>query len=89
MLDSEFEAMGRSIPNATILDKYLVASIYKAVRLTNAINTLCDSGITDEALPILRSLIEHTINMCWITNKDTSARLRQYINDLGTGAFGK
>lgn len=88
IIDEGFDKMGRSIKNPSILDKYMVAATYKVIRFCEAISVLCENGLTDESLPILRSLIEHTINMRWIINKDSNKRLKKYMNDLGEKGFG-
>lgn len=87
-INEGFNKMGRVINNATVLDKYLIASTLKAVRFSNAILLLCHTGFTDESLSILRSLIEHSINIRWIMHKDTKIRLKSYMDDLGKKGFG-
>jgi len=80
--------LGRSIKNPSLLDRYLLAATYKTIRFCEAITVLCENGLTDEALSVLRSFIENTINMRWIINKDSDKRLKQYLNDLGDKGFG-
>lgn len=89
MIDKGFDLLGRSIDNPSILDRYMLAATYKAVRLSDAVLALCKQGITDEALPTLRSLIEHAMNMRWIINKDTNKRLKLYLNDFSKKGFGE
>lgn len=83
--------MGGKIENVRMLDldHYMVASTFKAIRLTEAIVKLCEADFTEESLPILRSLIEHTINMRWIMAKDTEKRLQQYLRDWDKKRFGE
>ena len=88
MIDDGFDSMGRSIKNPSMLDRYLVAATSKAVRFSDAILVLCNNKLTDEAFPVLRSLIEHSINMRWITQKDSTKRLREYMNDFSEKGFG-
>lgn len=88
IIDDGFDKMGRGIKNPSVLDRYLVAATYKVIRFCEAISVLCENGSTDEALPILRSLIEHSVNMRWIINKDSNKRLKEYMNDLGKKGFG-
>ena len=87
-IENDFDKMNRVVNNPTLVDRYLIASTLKAMRFTDAIKVLCSAGYTDESLPILRSLIEHSINMRWILNKNTSERLKKYMNDLGKKGFG-
>lgn len=86
--DEGFGRLGRSISDPSMLDRYMIAATYKAFRLSNAISALCKQEMADEALSILRSLIEHVINMRWITNQHSIERLKLYMNDLGKKGFG-
>ncbi len=88
LIDEGFDNLGRSINNPSLLDRYFVAATYKAIRFCDAISVLCKQGMTDEALPTLRSLMEHSINMRWIANKDSAKRLKSYMDDLGKKGFG-
>lgn len=88
LIDAGFDQMDRKIENASLLDRYLIAASTKAVRLADTILFLGDHGITDEAFPVLRSLVEHTINMRWITEEDTEQRLKMFMGDLGKAKFG-
>lgn len=85
----EFEKMGQQIKNSNVIDRYLIAAIYKVVRLSKSIILLCENGRSDEALIILRSLIEHTVNMRWVMTKDTKNRVKMYLSDLSKKEFGK
>lgn len=87
-IDDGFDKMGKTLNSPSLLDRYFLAATYKAVRFSDSISVLCKRGMTDEALPILRSLIEHSINMRWIAHKDSKQRLKQYMDDLGEKGFG-
>lgn len=84
----DFEKMGGHIKNPSIIDRYLIAATYKAARLTNTLILLCENGKCEDALLILRSLIEHTVNMRWITTRDTKTRIKMYVNDISDKGFG-
>lgn len=84
----DFEKMGGNIKNPTLVDRYLIAATYKAIRLTNSLILLCENGKSEDALIILRSLIEHAVNMRWITTKDTRDRIKIYVNDISDKGFG-
>lgn len=88
LIDEGFDKIGRSIHNPSLLDRYLIASTYKAIRFCDAIILLSANEFTDESLPILRSLIEHSINMRWIVNKNSEERLKDYMADLQGKSFG-
>jgi hypothetical protein len=87
-IDNGFNKFGRSINNPTIIDRYLLASTYKAVRFCKSILLLCHHGFADESMSVLRSLVELSLNMRWIMEKDTKARLKEYMTDLGKKGFG-
>ena len=82
------DKMGREIRNAHPIDKFLIAGTWKAVRLCDSIVLLCESGFSDESFPALRSMIEISVNMRWIMNRDTDTRLAQYLSDLDNTEFG-
>lgn len=88
-IDQGFDVFDHQISNPTFLDRYLLASTYHAVRLSKAIISLCELGFTNESISILRTLIEHSINMRWITNKNTDNRLKEYMYDLKERGFGE
>lgn len=88
LIDVGFDQMDRKIENVSLLDRYLVAASMKAVRLADTILFLGDHGVTDEAFPVLRSLVEHAMNMRWLTEDDTEQRLKMYMGDLGKTGFG-
>lgn len=87
-IDEGFDKMGRKIEKPSFLERYLIASTLKAIRLTDVIIFLCKNNFTNESLIILRSLIEHSVNMRWIMNKNTEQRLNEYLSDLGKMKFG-
>lgn len=89
LIDAGFEKMGREIKDPTILDRFLLASTYKVIRFCEALKILCNKGFSEEAFPVLRSIIELTVNTRWILNKDSMERLRSYLDDLGSKGFGK
>lgn len=88
-IDVGFNGMNRVVKNPSMIDRYLIASTYKSIRLNEGIMTLCDRGLADESMPILRSLIENVINMRWIMNSNTKERFKLYLGDLGNGEFGE
>ena len=83
-----FDLMGNSIENPTILDRYFIAAAHKAINLLDSITVLCEAGLTDESIIILRSLIEHSFNMRWIAHSNSDERLKNYMDDLGEKGFG-
>lgn len=89
IIEDGFAKMGGTIKNPKLVDRYLLVSTYKCYKFYKSIDILCSSGYTDESMPILRSLIEHVINIRWILNKDTNKRIKVFVlNDLGDRGFG-
>ncbi len=86
-----FNQIGFEIKNPTMIDinMYLRVSTSKAMRFIDTIIFLCKNNFVNESLPILRSLIEHSINMRWIMQKDTEDRLKQYLSDFKEDKFGE
>ena len=87
-IDEGFSKMNREVKDPRLLGRYVLAATYKAIRLSDAIILLCKNGKVEEAIPTLRSLMEHVINMCWITNKGSETRLQKYMSVLGNYKFG-
>ena len=88
-IDNGFNKMGRKIDNPSFLEKYLIVSTLKAVKLSDAIVFLCKNDFNNESLIILRSLIEHSVNMHWIIKDNTKEKLSNYISDLEKINYGE
>ncbi|MBD3244407.1 MAG: hypothetical protein GF335_00230 [Candidatus Moranbacteria bacterium] len=71
------------------IDRYLMFATAKSLKLAKSLIILCDKGHSSESMPILRSLIEHVVNMRWIMNKNTNERLNSFLKDLEKFEFGK
>ena len=87
-VDKSADGMGREIKNSQQIDRFLITATQKAFQLTNAIVVLCENNYSDEAFPVLRSLMELSVNMRWIIQKDTPKRLSDYLADLLKPDFG-
>lgn len=72
------------------LERYLITAADKSIKFSEAIICLCEHNYANESIPILRSLIEHSINMRWITTKEPEKRAKEYMNndDIKKG-FGR
>ena len=88
-INQGFNTMDGKIDTPSMLDYYLVAATLKAIRFSDSILELCRRDFNNESLPILRSLIEHTINIRWIMTNDTESRLKQYLNDWNKNSYGE
>lgn len=71
------------------IEEYVICSAKKSLRFCEAIIILCENKHSIESLPILRGLIENSINSRWIINKDTQNRLNNYLSDLSKNSFGE
>lgn len=81
MINKDLKSIGK-FDNPSLLERYLVTSAIKATNLSYAILILCKKHLINESFPILRSLIEHSINMRWITHQDTENRFNQYADTM-------
>lgn len=63
---------------------YLFVVASKSTNLLDAITLLCKKNFNSEAIIILRTLVENSINMRWITQKDTPNRLEKFIGEQGS-----
>lgn len=88
-IENSFNEIGSEIKNPTMIDMYLKVATSKAMRFIDAIIFLCKKNFVNESLPILRSLIEHSINMRWIMEKDTNNRLKDYLSDFSKNKLGE
>lgn len=86
-IDQGFDALEKDVQDPSMEYRYLLASTNKAVRFAEGIIELCKKDLTDEALPVLRSLVEHTLNIRWITSAHTPERFKEYMTDLEHGSF--
>ncbi len=81
-IEEGFSKMNNRIDNPAPIERYLVVATLRADRLSDSIVTLCENGFGNEALIILRTLIEHSFNMRWIMEDDIESRLKKYLSDL-------
>ena len=72
-----------------LLDQYIIAAANKSLVSFHAIVVLCKNKLNEESFPILRSMIENSINFRWILNKNTQARFSNYFDDLSKTGFGE
>ena len=86
-LDDAFTEMGE-IREPTLVDIYLLASAVKAIKFSESIMLLCSNRFVKQSLPLLRSFIEHAVNMRWIMHRDTEKRIREYLANLAKPTFG-
>lgn len=61
---------------------------YTSFHIAGAILLLCHNNFNQEATILLRSLIENTINLKWILNKNTNDRIKSYFRDISETGLG-
>ena len=73
-LDAGFSRVGRTIKSPEPADRLLMTLAARAALGANAVMALCERGLANESLPILRGLAEQCLQMRWLVEKDTAAR---------------
>jgi hypothetical protein len=82
-----FDEIGRDFPN--LRKNIIIEGLgYTSFHIAEAIVLLTDKNFNQEAAILLRSLIENTINLKWILNKDTEERIDLYFQDISEKGFG-
>ncbi|PKN02689.1 hypothetical protein CVU76_01465 [Candidatus Dojkabacteria bacterium HGW-Dojkabacteria-1] len=85
--DSVFDEIGRNYEKTP--KNILIHSLsYNSFHITGAILLLCEKNFTQEAAILLRSLIENTVNLKWILNKNFETRIKEYLVDISKDDFG-
>ncbi|MHC1717006.1 MAG: DUF5677 domain-containing protein [Candidatus Dojkabacteria bacterium] len=85
--DLVFDDIGRELPRSgeTMV---LEALGFTSFHIASAIILLCRNGFSQEAMILLRSLIENTVNLKWILNKEKEERIGLYFHDIKEEGFG-
>ncbi len=82
-----FDEIGRDFPQNS-KNIILEGLGYTSFHIVEAIVLLIDKGFNQEAVILLRSLIENTVNLKWILNKNTEERIGSYFQDISKKGFG-
>lgn len=87
-VDMVFDEIGRDFSHS---QKNMVISglSTKSFSIINAIILLCDGNYNSEATILLRSLIENTIKLRWLLNKDVELRINEYFQKPEDFSWGK
>jgi hypothetical protein len=73
-IDTGFSQVGKSLKSGDEVAKALMILAARAVAKANALALLAEHSHANEALPILRSLLETAVQMRWISAKDSARR---------------
>lgn len=86
--DQVFDRIGRDFPDSR--KNMVIAGLsYRSFQIASSIILLCDNHYESEASVLLRSLVENTIKLRWILNKETEERIGKYFQDPDAFEWGK
>jgi hypothetical protein len=81
-MDAGFSRVGRRLDAADPADRALMIMAARAIAQANAVMALCERGLANEALPILRGIAEICLMMRWVTEKESTARAVLALSEL-------
>src|SRR6184192_1761431 len=81
-MDAGFSRVGRRLDAADPADRALMIMAARAIAQANAVMALCERGLANEALPILRGLAEVCLTMRWVAEKESTARAVLALSEL-------
>jgi|GEM_PF-3146595 len=85
--DEIFDRIGRELPHSN--ENMVISGLsHKSFEIAGSIILLCDNGYNNEGSILLRSLVENTIKLRWLLNKDTDARIKKYFQDPEDFSWG-
>lgn len=80
-IDHGFSRVGRGLKASDPVDRALAGLAGRTIAIGNAIALLCGRQHANEALPLLRSLLEISVSMRWIAEKDRAARAEEFLKE--------
>lgn len=83
-----YKKVNRDVLNLSLLDLFLISSSSSAEKTADAIVLLCSNGHPNEAVILLRTLIEIAMNMRWVMQEDPETRVKEYFGDLQKPKLG-
>jgi hypothetical protein len=81
-VDAGFSRVGRKLAAGDAAERALMILAARAIAQGNAVMALCERGLANEALPILRGLAEMALTMRWIAEKDSAVRAAEAMKEL-------
>lgn len=79
---SDFYEIKKKNRGLTNEDKFMLSLASKGIDLIKAITTLLKNNFNSEALILVRSLTEHSVNMRWILEDKSGKRKEDYLAEL-------
>jgi hypothetical protein len=80
-IDHGFSRVGNKLMASDPVERVLSGLAGRAIAIGNAVSLLCGRQHANEALPLLRSLLEISARMRWIAEDDSRARAEEYIKE--------
>lgn len=81
-VDAGFSRVGRKLTAGDAAARALMILAARAISQGSAVMALCERGLANEALPILRGTAEISLMMRWISEKDSTARAEEVLKEL-------
>lgn len=86
--DAGFSRVGRRLSPSSAADAALMILAARAIAEGNAVMALCERGLANESLPILRGLAEACLTMRWIAEADAEERAARALEELAAPDWG-
>lgn len=87
-VDAGFSRVGRRLSPESAADAALMILAARAIAEGNAVMVLCERGLANEALPVLRGLAEACLAMRWIAEAESEERAARALEDLREPDWG-
>lgn len=81
-VDAGFSRVGRRLSSSDPADRALMILAARAIAQANAVMALCERGLANESLPILRGLAEMCLIMRWVAERDCGTRAEVALEEL-------
>lgn len=87
-IDAGFSRVGRALGKDDVAARALMTLAARAVAKANALALLAVNSHANEALPILRSLLETAVQMRWIAGGSSRERAAEVLEERRTADWG-
>lgn len=81
-VDAGFSKVGRRLSSPAPADRAALMLAARAVTSANALVALCERGLANESLPLLRAVAEWSLALRWVCAADVDARARTVLAEL-------
>jgi hypothetical protein len=86
-IDNGFSRVGKTLNSSSRCERALMLLSARAVAIGNAIVILVQQELSNEALPLLRSLVEIAARMRWLIAEDREARAGKILKEFSEGSW--